>query len=473
MEKFSGQRIGVLGLGKSGQAAARFLRRQGAKVFASDSKSCAELGEIPDCLGMEGIAVEYGGHTWEFLEGCEYFVVSPGIPANAPFILEAIRRKVPIISEIELAYRVSPAPIVAVTGTNGKSTTVSLIGHLLNSLGKKAVVVGNIGTPLLDLIEEVTGEHIVVMEVSSFQLETIELFRPKVASFLNITPDHLNRHATVDDYFSAKLRLFKNQSFDDFAVLNHDDMLVRKCAAQIKSKIFWFSRTSIVSPGCYLAGDVIVINGDFGIRPVGQRNAFPCIGNHNTDNLLAAISVLLALEIPMDGLSEALAVFCGLSHRLELVETVEGISFYDDSKGTNPDATVQALHSFESPIILIAGGSDKGLDLKPIALAGRNRVKSLVAIGETGQKLLDFFDYLSKENCFKCASLTDAVFKARSIAVSGDVVLLSPGCASFDMFKNAEDRGEQFQLLVRNLKVEDPAAFGGAAAGGGRVKAMS
>lgn len=452
MENFKNKTIGVLGLGKSGQAAALFLARQGAKVLASDNKPFSELGGIIDLLRKNNIEVECEGHSWEFFSKCEYLVVSPGIPLNIPFILEASQKNIPVVSEIELAYHVSPAPIVAVTGTNGKSTTVSLIGHLLNSLGKKVVVAGNIGTSLLDIINSVTSDHVVVMEVSSFQLESIDQFRPKVAVFLNFAPDHLNRHKNMQAYLAAKLRLFKNQSSDDISVLNHDDPVVRKCAAQIRSRIFWFSRSMIVTPGCHMANDSIIVNGDYGIRPVGKRSLFPCPGSHNTENLLAAITAVMGLNLPVENLSEHFATFRALDHRLEFVDNICGISYYDDSKGTNPDATVRAIQSFNTPIVLIAGGSEKGLDLKPISEIGRGRVKALVAIGETGPKFISLFDYLSEKNRFLCDSLEEAVQKAHSCAETGDIVLLSPACASFDMFKNAEDRGEQFHQLIKNLK---------------------
>lgn len=438
---FNPKRISVVGLGKSGMAGVRFFRRRGMEVFASDSGS-------PDPKKLEeldrlGVPYETGGNTGKILDA-DLILVSPGVDANLPLLAEAKKKNIEVWPEIEAAYRFCPGPLVAITGTNGKSTVTALVGHLMSAAGRDARVVGNIGLPLLDEIEGMTAQSWAVMEVSSFQLETITAFRPRIASILNVTEDHLNRHPDFETYTRIKSRILMNQTESDFAVLNKDDPVSRSMASKAKGRVIWFNDREI-----YVEGNSVVRESGGSREILASFKKFPLAGKHNEENLAASAAICYASG--MTRIEKGIETFTGLHHRLEFVATYNGVDFYDDSKGTNPAASAAALASFQKPIVLIAGGYDKNLNFTPMAEAARGKVKSLVALGKDNGKILSAFSFLGKDALSESHEIGDAVRKAVERASPGDLVLLAPGCASFDLFNSAEERGDRFKACVRKL----------------------
>lgn len=446
----SKKKIAVLGLGKSGMSVIRFLAKQGVQVFASDSSPYNAESPAAGELEKLRIPAEWGGHTSKVLES-DVVVISPGVLPDLPILKEARHKKIPIWPEIEVAYRFCPGPVIAITGTNGKSTVAALTAHLMNENGMDARVAGNIGTPLLDQIESMSARSWAVMEVSSFQLETIVKFRPKIACITTITQDHLNRHPGVQSYIEAKARILENQEGEDVAVLNVEDPATRSLAVKAKGKVLWFGRHSTIE-GIFLEGERVVWHqGDFK-ETLAKTTGFPLQGEHNVRNLVAAVAVCFAAGLTTA--TKGIDTFKGLPHRFEFVTSIGGIDFYDDSKATNPDALAAALNSFNRPVVLIAGGDDKSLDSAPMARAARGKVKALVALGKNNAKILEAFSFLPKERRSDSHDLKEAVRLAFGKAGPGDVVILSPGCASFDLFHSAEERGEQFQKCIRELAVQ-------------------
>ncbi len=441
------KKMAVLGLGKSGMAAVRFFRKRGYEIFTSDTKRFDSNDSTVEELKKLGVSGEWGGHTEKILNS-DCILLSPGVNPALPILEKARQRKIPIWPEIEAAYRFCPGPIIAVTGTNGKSTVVALVGHLLKENGLDACVVGNIGIPLLDEIENMSDHTWAVMEVSSFQLETIVDFRPRIASILTITEDHLNRHPDFSTYVAAKARIFENQKKDDWAVLNQDDPIIQNLAAKAKGKILWFGKKP-KGEGVFIRGNSIVWSQKDGEKTVATFADFPLPGEHNRRNLASAAAICVACGLPQ--IKRGIENFKGLPHRLEFVATVDGIDFVDDSKGTNPDAVASALRTFEKPIVLIAGGYDKNLNFKPMVDAAQGRVKALIALGKDNTKILDVFSFLPPSCRTGVSDVKSAVREARKQARSGDLVLLSPGCASFDLFHSAEERGDLYQLAVREF----------------------
>jgi UDP-N-acetylmuramoylalanine--D-glutamate ligase len=447
------KRVLVVGLGKSGVASALFLKARGARVTVSDAKSGDELrNEIPALLD-HGITVETGGHGERTFREQDLIVVSPGVPVDAPLLQQARALGEMVIGEIELAAQFLPGPIVAITGSNGKTTTTTLTGEILTAGGLPTLVGGNIGTPAISLAERATQETAIVLEVSSFQLETIQTFRPKVAVVLNVTPDHLDRHKAFETYVNAKARIFENQRGEDFAVLNEDDATCVAMAARTRGKVFWFSRLKAVKQGAGVRdGKILFRDGssEKSQREIMLVSEIPLKGAHNLENVLAAVCAGALMGCVPENIRQAVRDFKAVEHRLEFVATIGGVDYYNDSKATNVDATIKALESFPANIHLILGGKDKGSDYSVLNNLLQQRVKRVYTIGAAAEKIESQIGS-AKVEIVRAATLENAVCKANAMAVAGDVVLLAPACASFDQFKSYEHRGQVFKEVVSGL----------------------
>ena len=447
------KRVLVVGLGKSGVASALFLKAHGARVTVSDTKTGDELhNEIPVLLD-HGIAVETGGHGERTFRGQDLIVVSPGVPVDAPALVQARSAGEVVIGEIELAAQFLPGPIVAITGSNGKTTTTTITGEIMNAAGFPALVGGNIGTPAISLVEQAKPPTVIVLEVSSFQLETIQTFRPKVAVVLNVTPDHLDRHRTFEAYFEAKTRIFENQDSGDFAVLNADDPNCVAMAAHTKAKLFWFSRQKEVQQGAWVNDGNVLFRDGAQQKEIMLASEVPLKGAHNLENVLAAVCAGSLMGCAPEKIRQAVREFKAVEHRLEFVAAVGGVDYYNDSKATNVDAAIKALESFPANIHLILGGKDKGSDYSVLNDLLRKRVKRVYTIGAAAAKIES--QIVSAKDggpeVVPAETLDNAVRKAHADAQPGDVVLLAPACASFDQFKNYEHRGQTFKEIVRSL----------------------
>jgi len=454
--ELNGKRVLVVGLGKSGVASALFLKKHGAKVSVSDTKSGDELrNEIPVLLD-NGITVETGGHGDRTFRGQDLIVVSPGVPVDAPPLVQARSLGESVIGEIELAAQFLPGPIVAITGSNGKTTTTTLAGEIMTASGFPTLVGGNIGTPAISLAERAKAGTVIVLEVSSFQLETIQTFRPKVAVVLNVTPDHLDRHRTFEIYTDAKARIFENQQGSDFAVLNADDPTCVAMGARTRAQVFWFSRLKEVQQGAWVRDGNIVFRDAAGQREILQVSEIPLKGAHNLENVLAAVCAGVLMGCAPEKIRQAVRDFKAVEHRLEFVASIRGVDYYNDSKATNVDATIKALESFPANIHLILGGKDKGSDYAVLNDLLRQRVKRVYTIGAAAAKIES--QIISSKSggpeLVHAETLENAIRKANATAQPGDVVLLAPACASFDQFKNYEHRGKVFKEIVKGLAGE-------------------
>jgi UDP-N-acetylmuramoylalanine--D-glutamate ligase len=453
------KRVLVVGLGKSGVASALFLKAHGARVTVSDTKSGDELrNEIPVLLD-HGITVETGGHGDRTFRGQDLIVVSPGVSVDAPPLVQARALGETVIGEIELAAQFLPGPIVAITGSNGKTTTTSLTGEIMTAAGFPTLVGGNIGTPAISLAERAQAETVIVLEISSFQLETIQTFRPKIAVVLNVTPDHLDRHRTFEAYADAKARIFENQrsgenqQASDFAVLNADDPTCVAMSSRVRAQVFWFSRQKEVPQGAWVRDGNIVFRDGRGEqktqpREIMQISEIPLKGAHNLENVLAAVCAGALMGCAPEKIRQAVRDFKAVEHRLEFVATIRGVDYYNDSKATNVDATIKALESFPANIHLILGGKDKGSDYTVLNDLLRQRVKRVYTIGTAAAKIES---QIKDVEVVPAETLENALRKAHAVAQPGDVVLLAPACASFDQFKNYEHRGQVFKEVVRGL----------------------
>ncbi len=453
------QRVLVVGLGKSGVSAATYLHSRGARVTVSDAKAETELGkDIPALLDL-GIVVETGAHGERTFRDQDLIVVSPGVPVDSAQLQQARAAGVKIIGEVELAARFLRGDIVAITGSNGKTTTTSLCGEILEKAGKQTQVGGNIGRPVTDLIEASAAGAWSVLEVSSFQLETIEKFRPKIAAILNITPDHLDRHGDFSTYAAAKARIFENQTGDDFAALNADDKTCVEMAGRLKAQVYWFGSKERSEQGSFVrAATIYWRSGEGKETEIMPTEEISLKGKHNLENVLAAVCVGMLAGCTPAEIRKAVGEFKAVEHRLELVATIEGVAYYNDSKATNVDATIKALESFPANIHIILGGKDKGSDytvLKPLL---EKRAKGVYTIGAAAEKIEA--QIAGAAPIFHAETLAQAVRQATGNARSGDTILLAPACASFDQFQNYEHRGRAFKELVHNL-VRNPAAAGG------------
>jgi UDP-N-acetylmuramoylalanine--D-glutamate ligase len=452
-----GEPLMVIGLGRSGLASLEVLSRYDVRLYATDEKPREQLSDAIAAAESFGATFVEPAALDGVLETIGWAVLSPGVPPISPVVRALHRADVPVIGEIELAYRLCKSPIIAVTGTKGKSTTTALIGHLLRNCGLRARVGGNIGNPLIKEVADAGSDEWIVAEVSSFQLETIRAFKPHVAVLLNIAPDHLDRYPSMDEYAEAKYRICANQSMTDWFVGNLDDARLEALSwrhgnTRVAARQLWFAGNRQEPATMYLRDGIVTyapVRGD--PRPVGllARNEIPLPGEHNVRNAMAALLAALAIGCPPDALSGAIRSFAPMPHRLEPVAEIDGVLYVDDSKSTNPSSVIAALRSYERPIVLIAGGRSKGNEFGEMGSEIQHRVKALVAIGESADEIRRAAGGVAVVDA---SSMEEAVHRARSLAAAGDVVLLSPGCASFDMFVSAEDRGEQFSAAVASQR---------------------
>ena len=446
------KRVLVVGLGKSGIAAALFLKARGARVTVSDTRSAKALGEEIPRLLEAGIMVESGGHGLLTFRRQDLIVVSPGVPLETPEVAQAMALGTPVTGELELATRFLAGHIVAITGSNGKTTTTTLIGKIFEDAGLPTKVGGNIGLPVIELVGESTAETWNVLEVSSFQLETVEEFRPKIGLVLNITPDHLDRHKTFERYAAAKAKITERQGPEDFLVLNAEDKAAQMVAAKTRAQIFWFSGVRQIKQGAFVHGESVFFLAKEGGKPepVLPVAEIPLKGAHNVENVLAAVCAAKLAGISSDSIRASVAKFEAVEHRLELVRTVGGVGYYNDSKATNVDATTKAVASFAGGVHLILGGKDKNSDYTELAPLLKERVAVVYTIGSAAEKIERELAGVVK--MVSAGTLASAVSQAAAAAGAGDTVLLAPACSSFDQFENYEHRGRVFKDLVMELK---------------------
>ncbi len=452
MMELKGKKVLVVGLGKSGLAAALFLRRHGAQVTVSDVRSAEALAKDIPALLDEGIMVEAGGHGLLTFRRQDLIVVSPGVPLDTPELTQARNFGRPIIGELELAARFLRGKTLAITGSNGKTTTTTLVGEILEAAVFNTLVGGNIGVPVVALIDESTPETWSVLEVSSFQLESTEQFHPEIAVILNITPDHLDRHGTFENYARAKERIFAAQTPDDFLVLNADNVRAAQAAPRAHSRVYWFSLDRTVPQGAWVeAGHVVYRSSkDAPTERILPLTGIPLKGEHNVENVLAAVCAARLAGAPADAIRRAIEKFKAVEHRLEFVTTVNGVEFFNDSKATNVDATAKAVAAFNGPIHLILGGKDKNSDYTQLTPLLRQHVRAIYTIGSAASKIES--QLRGVVSLHSCETLDKAVTAAASAAHPGDVVLLAPACSSFDQFESYEHRGRIFKELVNEWR---------------------
>jgi UDP-N-acetylmuramoylalanine--D-glutamate ligase len=446
--ELKGKKVLVVGLGKSGLAAAMFLRRRGAQVTVSDRRSAEALSkEIPSLLDA-GILVEAGGHGLLTFRRQDLIVVSPGVPLSTPELVQVRNLGLPIIGELELAARFLKGNVLAITGSNGKTTTTTLCGEIFAAAELETLVAGNIGLPVIEVVAQSKPDAWSVLEVSSFQLETTQSFHPRIAVILNITPDHLDRHGTFENYRAMKEKIFANQTAEDFLILNGDDPVTQQAASRARSQILWFSRSKIVRSGAFIANGGIVFRSSeqAGLIPIMPVTDIPLKGEHNVENVLAAVCAACVANIPAAVIARAIASFHAVEHRLEFVTSIQGVDYYNDSKATNVDATAKAIASFPGNIHLILGGKDKNSDYTQLNSLLRERVKVVYTIGSAAEKIEGQIARIAK--VVHAGTLEAAVDQAAMQAEAGDVVLLAPACSSFDQFENYEQRGRVFKKAV-------------------------
>jgi UDP-N-acetylmuramoylalanine--D-glutamate ligase len=451
MMDLKNKRVLVVGLGKSGLSAAMFLRARGARVTVSDARSAVALAKEIPALLEAGIMVESGGHGLLTFRRQDLIVVSPGVPMDTPEVKQVVAFGLPVVGELELASRYLQGRIVAITGSNGKTTTTTLVGKIFADAGLPTLVGGNIGLPVIDLVAKSKPETVSVLEVSSFQLETVEEFHPWIAVVLNITPDHLDRHGNFETYAAAKARITERQVAEDFLVLNAEDKAAQMVALKTKAQIFWFSGRRPIKQGAFVHGESILFIPREGAKaePVMPVSDIHLKGSHNVENVLAAVCAARLAKIPAESIRASVAGFAAVEHRLELVKVVNGVEFYNDSKATNVDAAMKAVASFAGRIHLILGGKDKDSDYSLMSGILKERVKIVYTIGSAAEKIERELQGVVK--IVSAETLQAAVAKAAKAATIGDVVLLSPACSSFDQFENYEQRGRVFRQLVNEL----------------------
>jgi len=445
------KRVLVVGLGKSGLAAARFLKSKGAKVTVSDARPATVIAELPTLLD-EGISVEAGSHGLLTFRRQDLIVVSPGVPADVPELKQVRAMGMRIIGELELGVAFLEGNVVAITGSNGKTTTTTLVGEILKASGRPTLVGGNIGTPVTEMVAASTKETWSVLEVSSFQLETVETFKPKIALVLNITPDHLDRHGSFEAYAAAKARITEFQTADDFLVLNAEDVNTQLVAAKTKAQIYWFSAKRQIKQGAFVHGESILFTAREGGKPepVMPVAEIPLAGAHNVENVLAAVCAARLAGVDAEIIRAAVRAFKAVEHRLEFVRELGGVRYFNDSKATNVDATVKAVESFAGGIHLILGGKDKDSNYAVMGPLLRERVKTVITIGSAAEKIERELAGVVKIEAAE--TMQRAVALAHEQASAGDTVLLAPACASFDQFENYEHRGRVFKELVMALR---------------------
>lgn len=448
----------VAGTGKSGIAAANLLGKIGSEVILYNSDENTDFDAVSKEL-EPGVSVEFkcGDLTADYYldNHIEVLVVSPGIPLEAHFIVAANEANVPVWGEVELAYVAGNGRVIGITGTNGKTTTTSLVGEIMKSHFDDVKVVGNIGIPYTTTAYESTDVTVTVAEISSFQLETVHSFNPDVSAILNITPDHLNRHGTMDVYTDCKMRIASKQDDDEPVILNYEDEILRERAKELTNKIVWFSSKQKVPCGVYLDGeDIVYFDPDENEKPivVCNKNETTLVGIHNLENIMAAVGIAMNMDVPVEKIAESIKNFKAVPHRIEYVNTINDVIYYNDSKGTNTDASIKAIEAMSRPTVLIAGGYDKESSFDEWADAFGDKVKCLVVLGQTADQIEQTVKAKGFDNVIKVESLKEAVDKCYENAKPGDAVLLSPACASWGMFENYEQRGDMFKEYVNDLE---------------------
>lgn len=449
------KKVIVAGTGKSGICATELLVRNGAKVLLFDENTNNRPEEILNrinCTDKSGVEIVLGKLDEKAVSECEFMVISPGIPVDAPFVLKVKDLGLSVWSEIELAYFFEKGTVCAITGTNGKTTTTTLVGEILKAYNERTFVVGNIGTPYTSIADKTGESTLTVAEISSFQLETIIKFRPHVSAILNITPDHLNRHYTFENYAQCKLDITKNQTKEDYAVINMDDPETAKLADCIPARVIKFSRMKTLDEGVYVKDGNIVVSDGKEIKKVLALKDIKLLGTHNTENVLAAAAMTYYMGVPVHIIEKVCTEFMGVEHRIEYVDTINNVAYYNDSKGTNPDAAIKAIQAMTTPTLLIGGGYDKESSYDEWIESFEGKVKYLVLLGQTAEKIEACAKKHGFENTVIVKDLEEAVNFCHKHAKSGDTVLLSPACASWGMFENYEQRGDMFKNYVRALK---------------------
>lgn len=451
------RRATIIGLGREGTALAKFLAQRGAIVTVSDLKPPEELRDNMAELKDLPIRFVLGEHPAEVLE-TDVLFVSPGVPLEAPIVAAARERNIPISSETKLFFQLCPAPIIGITGSNGKTTTTTLVGEMLKAAGHKTYVGGNIGQPLIGRLDEMDPSDRVVMELSSFQLELIES-SPHIAAILNVTPDHLDRHPSLASYLEAKKNIILHQTAEDFALLSYDNQITRQLKDECRGRVLLFSQTMEPEEGAFRRDGQVMVRFEDTERRICDVKEIRLLGPHNVDNVLASVALASIVGVPPETMATVVASFAGIEHNLELVREIRGVRYYDDSSATSPQRTIAALRSFAEPIVLLAGGRHKNLPLEQLAQLAVEKVKHLILFGEAAPLLAEAVkgyrsevkSPLTSPEIYRCATLEGALETAAQVAQPGDVVLLSPACASFDMFRDFAERGERFKELVNNL----------------------
>ncbi|HEY1424844.1 MAG TPA: UDP-N-acetylmuramoyl-L-alanine--D-glutamate ligase [Candidatus Acidoferrum sp.] len=446
--ELKGMHVLVIGLARTGVATALFCAERGAAVTVTDARSAEELGESIHQLRAADVQLQLGGYTDAILQAQQLVIPSPGVPADSPILVTAHRRQIPVWSEIELAFRFLKGKLVGITGSNGKTTTTALVEHILRHAGFAATAAGNIGTPLVASANDSTDSSVAVTELSSFQLELIETFRPSISVWLNLTPDHLDRHKSFQAYAAAKARIFENQTEEDFAVLNLDDAASLQYAPS-RPQLFWFSRKTNVEQGAFVRDGKIICRRARQEETILDCSEIPIPGAHNLENVLAATIAARLVGAQVPQISEAIRSFAGVEHRIEFVAEIHGVRYYNDSKATNVDATLKALQAFPGHIIVIFGGKDKDSDYTQLRETLREKAILALLIGAAADKIAQQIE--GSVAIQRAGTLENAVHVAAQSAHDGDVVLLAPACASFDQFQNYEHRGRVFKELVHQL----------------------
>ncbi|MGN0435082.1 MAG: UDP-N-acetylmuramoyl-L-alanine--D-glutamate ligase [Wujia sp.] len=450
------KKVLVAGAGKSGISASALLARNNINVILFDENEKLTIDSVSEKLqgvaNRDKIEIHIGALTEKIINSCDTMIISPGIPVDAPFALRVKNAGIKIISEIELAFMFEKGQVAAITGTNGKTTTTTLVGEILKAVNKDTYVVGNIGYPYTDIADKTSAASVTVAEISSFQLETIDTFAPHVSAILNITPDHLNRHYTFDNYAACKLAIAENQTESDVCVLNYDDPETRARAERIRTRVVLFSRLEKLDEGVFVEnGDIVIKEGE-NVTKVLSLKDVKLLGTHNTENILAAVAVSYYMGVPVSDIARVCTEFMGVEHRIEYVKTVKGVRYYNDSKGTNPDAAIKGIQAMDTTTFLIGGGYDKHSEYDEWIESFDGKVKSLVLIGQTAEKIAEcarrhgFTEIVLKD------SLEAAIEYCYENSTLGDAVLLSPACASWGMFENYEQRGDMFKDYVRRLR---------------------
>ncbi len=449
MTNIKDKKIGIIGAVRSGLAAAKLCKRMDGVPFVSDSGSADKLSESIDLLMREGIEFEIGKNSEKLLD-CDLIVVSPGVPINLAIIEKAKTHGIKVISELEFAFQFNKSFVIAITGTNGKTTTTTLISHLLKKAGKQVVTAGNIGVAFSEVVDSIGENGFSVLEISSFQLDLIDTFRPNIATILNITPDHLNRYENkFDNYIASKFKIVENQSDKDTFIFNANDEVILKHLPAVSSRQFGFSTSEKLINGAYSLDGEIFFSESGKSEKVCDADVLAIKGEHNLMNALATVVVAKELNIDNETIALAFSTFENVEHRLEFVREIDGVAFINDSKATNPVSVYYALRSFDKPIRLILGGRDKGNDYSDIEKEVLKRVKKIYTVGESSEKIFNFFSGKVETEIYE--TFEETIRSAFAEASEGEIVLLSPACASFDLFTNYEERGKEFKRIVNEL----------------------